>query len=158
MMAMSAIRVLIGVMPAALLAIWLYEFSIFTLGLPLLAFFACLMLTSWAVGMMVTALVLRYGLGAESLAWFIIFLLAPVSAVYYPVETLPHWLQLVSWALPTTYVFEGMRSVLFGLGFRTDLFLGALGLDALYMLLGMAAYMFSFRQARRRGLLLQVGE
>jgi ABC-2 type transport system permease protein len=158
MMVMSAIRVIIGVLPAALLAIWLYEFNIFTLGLPLVAFFAALLITSWAVGLMVTALILRYGLGAESLAWFIIFLLAPVSAVYYPVETLPHWLQLIAWALPPTYVFEGMRAVLFGHGFRTDLLLGALGLDALYILLGVGAYMFSFRQARRRGLLLQVGE
>lgn len=158
MMAMSMIRVLIGVLPAALLAIWLYEYNVFALGLPLLAFFAGLMVTSWAVGLFVTSLILRYGMGAESLAWFFIFLLAPVSAVYYPVETLPGWLQVVSWSLPPTYVFEGMRAVLFGHGFRTDLMAGALALDALYIALGMAAYMYTFRQARRRGLLLQVGE
>ena len=89
MMAMSLIRTLIGVVPAALLAIRLYDFSVFTLGLPLVGFFASLMFASWSVGLFVTALMLRYGLGAESLAWFFIFLLAPVSAVYYPVSVLP---------------------------------------------------------------------
>jgi ABC-2 type transport system permease protein len=158
MMAMSLIRVLIGIVPAALLAIWLYEYSVFSLGLPLVAFFAALMLTSWAVGLMVTAIIMRYGLGAENLAWFFIFLLAPVSAVYYPVTVLPHWLQIVSWALPSTYVFEGMRAVLIHQEFRADLMAGAFGLNALYIALGVCAYLYSFRQARRRGLLLQVGE
>jgi ABC-2 type transport system permease protein len=158
MMAMSLIRVLIGVVPAALLAIWLYQYSVFTLGLPLVGFFAGLMLASWSVGLFVTALILRYGLGAENLAWFFIFLLAPVSAVYYPVAALPAWLHPVSWALPSTYVFEGMRAVLVDHTFRADLMAGAFALDVVYIALGICAYLYSFRVARRRGLLLQVGE
>ncbi len=59
--------------------------------------------------MIVTAMILRFGLAAENLAWFIVFLLAPVSAVYYPVSILPGWLQVVAHLLPSSYVFEGMR-------------------------------------------------
>jgi ABC-2 type transport system permease protein len=158
MMAMSAIRTLIGVVPAALLAIPLYHYSVFTLGLPLIAFFANLLVFGWAVGMFVTAVILRYGLGAENLAWFIIFLLAPVSAVYYPVTVLPAWLEHFAWALPSTYVFEGMRAVLFTGTFDAGLFLGAILLDIVYIGLGIVAYLYSFRRARERGLLLQVGE
>ena len=110
MLTMSLIRTLLGMIPAALLAIPLYHYSIFTLGLPLLAFFANLMITGWAVGLGVSALVLRYGLGAESLAWVLIIAIAPLCGIYYPISTLPGWLQDVAWVLPPSHVFEGMRA------------------------------------------------
>ncbi len=158
LIAMSLIRTLIGVLPAALLAIPLYHYSIFGLGLPLVGFFANLLVMSWAMGLPITALILRYGQGAENLAWFLIFLLAPVSAVYYPVHVLPAWLRPVSWALPSTYVFEGMRAILVEKRFRGDLMLEAALLDLVYIAAGAAVYLAVFRMARRRGLLLQQGE
>ena len=158
LVAMSLIRTLIGVTPAALLAIPLYHYSIFSLGLPLVGFFFNLLVMSWAMGLPITALILRFGQGAENLAWFLIFLLAPVCAVYYPVSILPHWLQAVSWALPAAYVFEGMRSVLIDHQFRADLMIEAALLNLFYLALGIAAYLAVFRQARRHGLLMQQGE
>jgi ABC-2 type transport system permease protein len=154
----SLIRTLIGVLPAAFLAIPLYAFSIFDLGLPLLAFFVNLMVTSWALGLMVTGLLLRVGLGAESVVWMVMFLIAPVSAIYYPVSVLPDWLQAVAWALPTAHVFEGMRAVLFDGVFRLDLLAGAMLLNLFYFALGVVIFMWSFRAARQRGLLHQTGE
>lgn len=154
----SLIRTLIGVLPAAFLAIPLYAFSIFDLGLPLLAFFINLMVTSWALGLMVTGLLLRVGLGAESVVWMVMFLIAPVSAIYYPVSVLPDWLQPVAWALPTAHVFEGMRAVLFDGVFRLDLLAGAMLLNLFYFALGVVIFMWSFRAARQRGLLHQTGE
>ncbi len=158
LMAMSVIRTLIGVLPAAFLAILLYHFSIFSLGLPLIAFYLNLVLMAWAVGMVSTALLMRFGLGAENLVWFLIFLVAPVSAIYYPVTVLPAWLQPVAWALPSTHVFEGMREVLFHDHFDQGLFWSAVGLNALYLAIGLAIYIAAFHAARRRGLLFQVGE
>ncbi len=156
--AMSLLRTLIGTVPAALLAIPLYSYSIFTMGLPLLAFFVNLMIFGWAIGLAVSGCVLRYGLGAESLAWLAIFALAPVSGVYYPIATLPDWLQPLAWALPSAHVFEGMRAVMFDHVFRGDLFIGALALNALYLVAGGATFLAFFRVVRRRGLLLQMGE
>jgi ABC-2 type transport system permease protein len=158
LIAMSLIRTLIGVLPAALLAIPLYHFSIFSLGLPLLGFFVNLLVMSWAMGLPITALILRFGQGAENLAWFMIFLLAPASAVYYPVSVLPAWLQHVAWALPSTYVFEGMRAVLIQHAVRLDLMLEAGLLNLVYLGIGAAVYLYVFRLARRHGLLLQQGE
>ncbi|WP_242468731.1 ABC transporter permease [Rhodovibrio salinarum] len=155
---MSLLRTLIGVLPAAALAIVFYRFNIFTLGLPLVAFFTLLLVFGWAIGMMVSALVLRVGQGAESVAWLAIFLLAPVSAVYYPVATLPDWLQPVSWMLPTAPVFEGMRAILVDDTVRTDLLLHAALVDLCYLALGAFLFLYSFHVARKRGLLLQVGE
>lgn len=155
---MSFIRTTIGILPAALLAIPLYHFSIFEMGLPLVAFFTNLLVTGWCVGLAVSALVLRFGLGAESLAWVMIFALAPLSGIYYPIEVLPEWLRAVALALPPAHVFEGMRAVLFGEGFQLDLLLRAMGLNALYLLLSAALFLRVFLVARQRGLLLDVGE
>jgi ABC-2 type transport system permease protein len=158
LLAMSLIRVIIGVLPAALLAIPLYHYSIFTLGLPLIAFFVLLLIMGWALGLMIGALLLRHGLGAESLAWLAVFLLAPASAVYYPVSILPPWLQYLAWALPSAHIFEGMRAVMFEGVFRLDHFAAAAALDLLYLLLGGGVFLLAFRQARQRGALLQTGE
>lgn len=156
--AMSMIRTLIGVVPAALLCIPLYAYSIFTMGLPLLAFFVNLVVFGWAIGLGVSGFVLRYGLGAENLAWLAIFALAPISGVYYPIAVLPGWIQPVAWLLPSAHVFEGMRAVMFHDTFRTDLFVTSVALNALYLVLGGATFLLFFRIVRRRGLLLQMGE
>ena len=156
---MSVVRVLIGVGGAALLAIPIHGFSIFdALGPALIAFFLNLLWFSWAMGLMIAALVLRLGLGAESLAWALIFLIQPLSGVYYPIATLPEWLQPVCWLLPSAPTFEGMRAVLFDGIFRTDLFVYAIALNLGWMALAALVFLLLFRAARARGLLLQVGE
>lgn len=158
LIAMSLIRVLIGVVPAMALAIPLYHYSIFSLGLPFIAFFVNLLIMGWALGLMISALILRHGQGAESIAWLAIFVLAPVSAVYYPLSILPPALQYVAMALPSAHVFEGMRGVMFEHVFDWGHFFAALALNAVYIALGAAAFLYAFRRARRRGALLQVGE
>jgi ABC-2 type transport system permease protein len=158
LLTMSLIRTLIGVGGAALIAIPLFQFSIFDLGLPLLAFFINLIVMGWAIGLLVSGIVLRYGLGAESMAWIAIFAVQPISGVYYPVETLPTWLQVVAHGLPSSHVFEGMRAVIFEHRFRTDLLFNALALNAIYLAAGVGAFLGFFRIARRRGQLLHVGE
>lgn len=154
----SLLRAIVGILPATLLAIPLFAWNIYSLGLPLIAFFFNLLMLGWAVGLVVTAMILRVGLGGESLAWFVVFLLIPISAVYYPVDVLPVWLQYIAWSFPPVYVFEGMRSLLFDGVFRLDLLLGALGLNIMYLCVGGVIFGWSFRVARRHGLLLNTGE
>jgi len=158
LLAISFIRTTIGVGGAALLAIPLYHYSIFEMGLPLLAFFTNLLVMGWSIGLLVAGLVLRYGLGAESLAWVAIFALAPVSGIYYPISVLPGWLQGIAWLLPSAHVFEGMRAVLFDHVFRFDLLTNAIVLNLVYIVGGAAVFLRSFHAARVRGLLLRVGE
>lgn len=155
---MGAIRTLLGMIPVSLLAWWFFDFSVYTMGFMLAAFFANLMLFGWAIGLTVCGFIMRHGLGAESVAWGSMFLILPVAAVYYPVEVLPGWLQVVAWSLPPAYVFEGMRSILTGGIIRGDLMLAALGLNAVYLSLGFVAFLSWFEASRRRGLLLGQGE
>lgn len=158
LLTMSLIRTFIGVGGAALIAIPLFHFSIFDLGLPLLAFFANLIVMGWAIGLLVSGIVLRYGLGAESMAWIAIFAVQPISGVYYPIEVLPGWLQIIAHGLPSSHVFEGMRSVLFEQRFRVDLLVNAMALNVVYLTGGIAAFLAFFNNARVRGQLLHVGE
>ena len=158
LLTMSVIRVAIGVLPAMLLAIPLYHYSIFSLGLPLIGFFTLLLVMGWALGLLIDALLLQHGLGAESLAWLAVFLLAPASAVYYPVATLPRWLQDLALMLPSAHVFEGMRAVMFDHVFRLDHFIAAALLDIVYLAIGAVVFLDAFRRARRQGALLQTGE
>jgi ABC-2 type transport system permease protein len=124
----------------------------------LLAFFTQLLVMGWALGLMISALVLRLGMGAESLAWVGVFALAPLSGIYYPIATLPDWLQPVALALPSAHIFEGMRAVLIDGVFDTGHFMWSIALNVLYLASGAVAFLWSFQSARRRGALLQIGE
>jgi ABC-2 type transport system permease protein len=158
MMLMSIIRLLIGMVPVTLLAIGFFGFNLYELGFALVAFFFNLIITGWAVGIFVSGIVMRNGLGAENLAWTIMFLLMPLTCVYYPVAVLPHWLQVVAWSLPPTYVFEGMRALLIDHVFRADLMLEALAMNAVVFAAGAASFMLLLGSARRNGSLIQTGE
>src|SRR6202000_3502811 len=102
-------------------AMFFFNFNFYSIGLPLIVFFCNLIFTSWSVGIFVSGLVLRHGLGAESIVWTLMFGLMPLACIYYPVSVLPHWLQYVAWALPPTYVFEGMPALLMEHVFRAAL-------------------------------------
>jgi ABC-2 type transport system permease protein len=158
LMIMSVIRLAIGVVPVTLLAIAFFGFNLFGLGFALVAFFINLLLTSWAVGIFVSGLVLRNGLGAENLAWTIMFIFLPLTCVYYPVAVLPDWLQAVAWLLPPTYVFEGMRALMIDHVFRLDLMLESLALNVVLFTAGAAAFLGLLKSARRSGSLMQTGE
>ncbi len=159
MFAMSLLRTLIGVGGAAMLAIPIHGFNVVAeLGPPLALFFVNNLLFGWSLGLVVSALVLRLGLGAESLAWALVFLIQPVSAVYYPVAVLPEPLQWVAAVLPPAQVFEGMRGLLTEGVFDTARLARALLLNLGWMAVAGTVFVLLLRSARRLGLLLQVGE
>ena len=158
LMVMSLIRLAIGVIPMTLLAMIFFDFNLYGFVLPLIAFFCNLIFTSWSIGIFVSGLVLRNGLGAESIVWTMMFGLLPLACIYYPVSVLPHWLQYVAWSLPPTYVFEGMRALLTDHVFRADLMVEALLINGLLFIASFAIFLALLQSARRAGSLIQGGE
>jgi ABC-2 type transport system permease protein len=158
LMVMSVIRVVIGVLPAVLLAGLLYAFDLFAMGPVVVAFFAALLMMGWAVALGVTSLILRYGAGAEALAWSVLFGLTPFSAVFYPVSVLPWWLQPVALALPAAHVFEGMRAALLDGSIAWGHLAAAFALDGAWLVLMGWVFLRTFQSARVRGALLNIGE
>jgi ABC-2 type transport system permease protein len=158
LMIMSLIRLAIGMVPVTFLAIGFFGYNLWALGFALAAFFLNLILTSWAIGILVAGLLLRNGLGAESLAWTFMFLFLPLTCVYYPVAVLPGWLQSVAWLLPPTYVFEGMRALLINHEFRAELMIQAFAINVVLFAAATVAFFQLLSSARRQGTLLQTGE
>jgi ABC-2 type transport system permease protein len=158
LMIMSLIRLAIGVVPMTALAMIFFDFNLFGFGLPLAAFFCNLIFTSWSLGIFVSGLVLRNGLGAESIVWTLMFGVMPLACVYYPVSVLPQWLQYAAWALPPTYVFEGMRALLIDHVFRADLMFEALAINIGLLAASFASFLLLLNSARRHGSLIQSGE
>lgn len=145
--------VLLGV-----LALLLYGFNVLSLGLALLPFVTSLLLFGWSLGIVTTALVLRLGQGAESLAWVVAFAFQPIACVFYPLAVLPGWLQPIALATPAAHVFEGMRQVI-GTGALSPGHLAwAFGLNAVYGALAVAFFYRTFASVKAHGLLAKTGE
>lgn len=158
LIAMSAIRMTIGVLPAVLLAWALYAFNLFAMGPVIILFAINLMAMGWWIALGVISLILRHGAGAEALAWSVLFGITPFAAVFYPVSVLPAVLQPVALALPAAHVFEGMRAALDAGVIRWDHLAWAVALNLAWA--GAAVLLFArqFRVARERGALLSIGE
>lgn len=158
LVSMSVVRTALGCGAAMIFAIILYRYSIFELGVPLVGFFIVLGLFGWSMGLMVCAALLRYGLGVEGVAWAVMFALAPISGIYYPIETLPDWLQVIAWLVPSSHIFEGMRTVLFEARFDTGQWLLALAQSLAYLLAASVLLTVTLAHARGSGALLRAGE
>ena len=96
---------------AFILAYLLYKTNFFVYGFYMLPFLLMLLFSGWWIGFAIASIIMRYGTKVQTLAWSLPWVLAPFSAIYYPVSALPESVQLIARALPTSYVFEGMRQV-----------------------------------------------
>lgn len=90
----------------------LYSVNVFILGWWLIPFFLCTMMTGWWVGFIAAGIVLRWGQKLQTVIWTLPGILLPFSVVYFPLAMLPSFLKPISYLLPTTYIFESMRSLL----------------------------------------------
>lgn len=158
LLGMSALRMLCGVLPAAVLAWLLYGFDLVSVGPALPLFVAALMVMGWSVALMVMAIILRHGQGAEAFAWSVLFGFTPLSAVFYPVSALPAAVRPLAFALPSSHVFEGMRAALSGHPTPWGQLGWAGALDALWLVVAVWVFAGQFTAARRSGALLSIGE
>jgi ABC-2 type transport system permease protein len=130
----------------------LYALNIFTIGWAFIPFAASLLIFGWILGFLAGSLIIYWGHQVEALAWMIGFVFAPFSAVFYPVSILPEWAQAISWCLPTTYIFEGMRLILNGGIFPQNYFWISLALNLLYLCLSLLLFYYMFEKSRSKGL------
>jgi ABC-2 type transport system permease protein len=130
----------------------LYSLNVFTVGWAFLPFAACLLIFGWTIGFLAASAIIYWGQQMEAFAWMIAFIFAPFSAVFYPITILPQWAQTIGWCLPTTYIFEGMRSILSSGTFPTSYFCLSLCLDGLYLFLSYSLFTYMFEKSRAKGL------
>jgi ABC-2 type transport system permease protein len=155
---MSGLRTFVGLIPAAVMTGPLFGYSVFDLGLPLIAFFFMLSMFGWAFGMLMMGILIRWGLAAEGFAWAGLFIFMPLAGIYYPIAALPDWLEPLAWSLPTAYIFEGMRAIVTEGIVRSDYLMIGFALNLAYLALGIGVFLWMFRIARTQGLLLNIGQ
>jgi len=110
------LKLCIGVGLLAIGAFVFYSFDVSTLGFGVIPIAAVLLMVGWCISLLVIGIVLRFGTGAEALAWGVMFVVLPLSGVFYPVDALPTLLQPISLALPTTHAFAALRGLVDGNG------------------------------------------
>ena len=154
----SIVRTLIGLIPAVLLAIPLFGVSIFKLGLPLLFLLLSLYIFGISLGLFVTSGLMRFGPSFENIAWASLFFLAPLGCIYYPIEILPSWLQLIAKGLPLVHIFEEMRNILINQTVNVVEIVLSLVISGFYFALGVATFYIAYYGAKIRGTLINIGE
>lgn len=150
-MGLGLFKIILTGLLVSVIALLLYSFNIFSLGFYLLPFFVNLIAFAWAAGIFITGLIIRYGMRIQAFAWSLIALFQPISAVFYPVSTLPVFLQKVAWFLPTSHIFEGMREVLRTGIMPAERLVWASALNVVYLILAGWFFMFMFDKAREKG-------
>jgi ABC-2 type transport system permease protein len=83
------------------LACWaIYQTNLIALGITGAGAIVTLLVMGWAFGIFTAAVILRHGTVVQSITWAIPIALQPISAVYYPIEVLPAWLQPLAMCSP----------------------------------------------------------
>jgi len=143
----------LGLVVMLVLATTAFGLSYFSFGLMLIPFLLVLFLFGIALGIAGAAMVMRLGPASEWFIWPIPAMISPFVGVFYPLSTLPGWMQYIAHVLPPSYVFEGMRAILSGEIFPTSMLLWAIVLALFYILVCGWFFMRVYRYAVRTGLL-----
>lgn len=149
----------ISFMAMAGLAGLAFGFNVFKIGLIILPFMLILFIFAVAMGIFMTAIILRFGPSAEWLGWPIPFALSVFAGVFYPLATLPSALQAVSKIIPASYVFESLRDLSSGVvapNLNANLFIGA-GLAVFYLVIMYLFLIMIYRRNLRNGQLARFG-
>ena len=153
---LGLIKLFITISTISLLAFFLYQFNIFKLGGYLIFAVVNLILVGWWVGFIIDGLILRFGYRIEALAWALIFVIYPFSAIFYPVSILPFWAQIIARVLPTSYIFESMREVIFNGRFDFRNIIIATILNVFYITFSIMFMKLMFKEALKHARLVKL--
>ena len=154
----ALVRTLIGLVPAIILTSPLFGISILKLGVPLLFLFLSLYIFGITLGLFVSAGLMRFGPSFENIAWSSLFLLAPLGCIYYPIEILPSFFQILAKGLPLVYIFDEARNILINDTVSYVNIYYAYGINLVYLGLSVIIFYLSFSKAREKGTLINMGE
>lgn len=143
----------LGLAAMLLLATFVFGLSFAAYGAMFVPFLFILFLFGIALGILGCSIMLRLGPAAEWFVWPIPAIISPFCGVYYPLSTLPHWMQMVSTVLPPAYVFEGMRGIVTGKGVAAGTLVAGLGLSVFYIFLMCLLFNFVYRYSVKVGLI-----
>jgi ABC-2 type transport system permease protein len=155
---LGVVRVSLVSIVMIILSFFAYSFNIFSLGFYLIPFIINLLIFGWVLGLVITAVILRWGSSAQVLAFGIMFLVQPFTAVFYPVSVLPKFIQYISLAIPSTHVFEGMRAVVQTGSFPMFNLVMSIILNLIYLTLASMFFYKMFARVKEKGNMLKLNQ
>lgn len=149
---LSLVKVILSFIFTLLLTLVMYKISLFSTMSLLLPHIALLIVTSWWIAFIIISSILRFGTRIQTLAWALVAVISPFSAIYYPLSSLPRFAQYIAYFVPSSYIFESAREVI-ATGHYDWMKLGTcLFLNGIYLVLSLYYLKTSIDAARRRGL------
>lgn len=140
-------RIILTLMAMFFLATLVFGFSIFIYGASLALFLLILFFFGLALGIFGISIVLRPGPSAEWLVWPIPALLSPFAGIFYPLATLPRWIQYVGQLLLPLYVFDGIRGIVGGRGFSAITLVWGIIFSLVYIVAVYGVFALVYRKA-----------
>jgi ABC-2 type transport system permease protein len=114
---------------------------------------AILNIFSWAIGLAISSLIMKYGSRIQVLAWSVVWIIQPFSCVFYPLSSLPLWAQNIAAFFPTTYVFEAMRALMQGFQVQWSSLFIAFILSSILFIIACWLFYYSIQSAKKTGIL-----
>lgn len=146
------LKMLVSLIFVSIVSFALYKFNVFMYGFFIIPIIISLLLTGWTIGFAISSVLIRYGERIQTIAWVGGMLLAPFSAIYYPLSILPVWVQKVASFVPSSYIFEGMREFIATGSISFEKFLISFSLNIIYLALSIWLFIFMFKKSRKLGL------
>jgi len=149
---LSITKVLITTSFLLFLAWNLFGFNLFQFGLPILFFVFNIFIFGWAFGYITSSLIFRFGTRLQNIAWSLIAVLYPISGVFYPLNTLPDWLEKIARLFPISYIFESLRGIILRGEFTDEKTLFTIiALNLFYLVLGIFLFILGYKHAKKSG-------
>lgn len=153
---LSIIRIILIGIVMSFLAFVCYHLNFFSFGFYIIPFAVNLLLFGWALGLFTIGLILQWGTSAQNLAFGIVFLIQPFSAVFYPVSVLPETIRWIAYLLPPSYIFEGMREVIHTGALPLELLTTGFLINIAYIVFALWFFFFMFNKAKQSGKLMKL--
>ncbi len=149
----SIVTSLIGLAVMLALAVAAFGLSFLTYGAAIVPFLLVLFLFGIALGVAASAVVLRLGPASEWFVWPIPAMISPFAGVFYPLSTLPAWMQGIARLLPPAYVFENMRAIISDRAVSVASLTWSAALAVVYIAVACWIFTRVYRYAVRTGLI-----
>ena len=148
----GGLKMIVSLIFSATVAFLIYRYAFLQFGWWLIPVVLSLVMTGWAAGFLVASVIIRFGMKVQTIAWAGAYLIAPFSALYYPLSVLPHWAQTVALIFPTSYIFEALRQHISTGIISPEKILVSFALNIFYLVLSIWLFVSMFKKSKKLGL------
>ncbi len=134
------------------MAYLVFGINILSFGAPFIPILFSIICSGLTLGIFLIGILLWKGQQLSVLIWSIPYLILTFSSPFYALEILPSWIQFLSKALPTTYIFEALRTLINSGALPHKILFASLILNAIYLIAAVSFSSYMFNQSRQKGL------